>query len=136
MVRNELDPFYYSVGGGVRHGESLETAAKREVLEETGCDLAIDRLLFIHENFFNGNGSTLNGLNCHELAFYYLMIWNPENQLTSKSTSMEDTPEHLEWIQISILSNLSVPVYPTFFAVELLNLPHGVKHIVTYEPAN
>ena len=36
-------------------------AVKREVLEETGENYKIDRMLFFHENFFNGLGS-LSGL--------------------------------------------------------------------------
>lgn len=33
---NELEDYYYSIGGGVHMGESAEEAVKREVLEETG----------------------------------------------------------------------------------------------------
>lgn len=38
-------------GGGVEEGETLETAAKREALEETGCNIdIIDSLGFVIEN--------------------------------------------------------------------------------------
>ncbi len=134
MVRNNRDPYYYSVGGGVKHGESLEEAVKREVLEETGCNLEIERLAFIHENFFIGKDSLLNGFACHEIAFYYLMKWQSEFLLKSNSTTTGGIPEHLEWLQISELNELGIPVYPTFFAEELVNIPTSVKHIVTYEP--
>lgn len=33
---NELEDYYYSIGGGVHIGESAEEPVKREVLEETG----------------------------------------------------------------------------------------------------
>ena len=59
MIRNDSDPFYYSVGGCVEHGESLEEAAVREVWEETGCKFEIERLAFIHENFFRGIAGTI-----------------------------------------------------------------------------
>ena len=36
FVKNQVDPYYYSVGGGVHLGEKAEDAVKREVLEETG----------------------------------------------------------------------------------------------------
>ena len=36
---NEVDDYYYSVGGGVHHGESAEEAVIREVYEETGLKL-------------------------------------------------------------------------------------------------
>ena len=133
MVRNKRDPYYYSVGGGVKHGESLEEAVKREVLEETGCNLEIERLAFIHENFFNGKDVLLNGFTCHEIAFYYLMKWHSELRLESNSTTTGGIPEHLEWLQISELNELGIPVYPTFFAEELKKMSFFPKHIITNE---
>ena len=49
---NELENCYYSIGGGVKHGESAKQAVVREVLEETGVEYDVDRLAVIHENFF------------------------------------------------------------------------------------
>ena len=72
---NETDDYFYSIGGGVHHGETAEDAVLREVFEETGVHYEIDRLAVIHENFFNENGGTLKGLNCHEISFYFLMIF-------------------------------------------------------------
>ncbi len=133
MVRNDADPYYYSLGGCVMHGESLETAALREVWEETGCQFQIDSLVFIHENFFRGKGGNIEGLNCHELAFYFLMRWEPACVLKSASITSNGLPERLEWLSISVLNKLEIPVYPTFFSAELPDLPAQPKHIVTYE---
>lgn len=133
MVRNDEDPFFYSLGGCVEHGESLEEAVIREVWEETGWKFEIERLVFIHENFFRGKARTIEGLRCHEVAFYYLMKWDPNCVITSNSKSMGGLPERLEWLEISQLNNQKMQVYPTFFATELLNLPLHSKHIVTHE---
>ncbi len=53
FAKNELESYYYSVGGGVHLGEKAEDAVIREVFEETGVLYEIDRLAFIHENFFS-----------------------------------------------------------------------------------
>jgi len=85
------------------------------------------------KTFSRKKGGVLDGLNCHELAFYFLMNWDPKCKITSNSKTMGDLPERLDWFSISDLNKLEIPVYPTFFAEELLNLPLHVKHIVTYE---
>ena len=51
---NNTEDYYYSVGGAVHVGETAEEAAVREVFEETGVRYEVDRLAFIHENFFPG----------------------------------------------------------------------------------
>jgi ADP-ribose pyrophosphatase YjhB (NUDIX family) len=135
MVRNKRDPYYYSLGGGVLHGEDIETAAIREVFEETGCVLEIDRLAFIHENFFNGKDEVgpLQGLICHELAFYFLMKWTPAYQLKNVGETVDRLAEELVWLEIEKLSKQEMPVFPGFFESELKNLTDTPKHIVTRE---
>lgn len=134
MVRNKSTPYYYSLGGGVLHGEDIETAAIREVFEETGCALEIDRLAFIHENFFNGDeAGPLLGLICHELAFYFLMKWTPEYQVKNVGETYDGMGEELVWLEIDKLSKQEMPVFPSFFESELKNLSSEVRHIVTRE---
>lgn len=54
VATNDACDFYYSIGCGVHLDESAEEAVRREVLEETGLPYEIDRLAFVHENFFEG----------------------------------------------------------------------------------
>lgn len=84
FVGNMRENYFYSVGGGVHMGETAKDAVLREVFEETGIQYEIDRLAFIHENFFEGDGS-LEGLNCHEVSFYYIMKSRGTQQLNSNS---------------------------------------------------
>lgn len=129
FAKNEIDDYYYSIGGGVHLGENAEDAVKREVLEETGVEYEIDRLVFIHENFFKGTG-TLDGLTCHEVAFYFLMKPRGSQELKSNSYT-QGVREHMHWLPIKNLKNYVA--YPSFFAEKLLCLSDNIEHIVTYE---
>lgn len=55
MVGNNRDNYLYSVGGRLKFGETAEEAVVREVFEETGVKMEIDRLGFVHENYFYGD---------------------------------------------------------------------------------
>ena len=130
FVKNEREPYYYSVGGGVHIGETTEEAVKREVFEETGINYEIDRLVFIHENFFNDIGS-LEGFRCHEVAFYYLMKSRGTQELNSNSYNTEGIHEYMHWLPIDKLKDYVA--YPGFFADKLQRIGNGIEHSVTYE---
>lgn len=52
MVRHRLPgryDFWVCPGGGVEGTESLEAAARREALEETGLDVRVGKLLYVEE---------------------------------------------------------------------------------------
>ena len=129
FAKNEVDSYYYSVGGGVHLGEKAEDAVKREVFEETGIPYEVDRLAFIHQNFFEGSG-TLDGLKCHEIAFYFLMKSRGTKELDSNSYS-QGGREYMHWLPIDKLKDYVA--YPSFFKDKLLNLRDSVEHIVTCE---
>lgn len=129
LASNEIDDYYYSVGGGVHIGEAAEDAVVREVHEETGIKYEVDRLAFIHENFFKGSGS-IGELECHEITFYYLMRPKGNKELNSDSYS-QGGKEFMNWIPISKLSEYKA--YPTFFKEKLIDMKEQVEHIVTRE---
>ncbi len=98
----------------MEHGESLKEAAVREVWEETSWKFEIERLAFVHENFFRGKAGIIDGLSWYELAFYYLMQWVPNCVIASNSKTMGGLPERLDCLEISQLNNQEMQVDPTF----------------------
>lgn len=128
---NEVDDYYYSVGGGVHHGESAEEAVIREVYEETGVHYEIDHLAIIHENFFNEVGGTLGDLKCHEICFYFLMKPRGTQELHSDSYTLNGVREHMCWLPIKDLEKYTA--YPTFLKEYLSTEHNEIVHIVTDE---
>ena len=130
MAQNDRDDYLYSVGGAVKMCESAEAAVQREVLEETGMEYEIDRLVFIHENFFEGEGS-IHALHCHEVAFYFLMKSRGIKELRGHSTTSDGVEERMVWIPLEDLHKYRH--FPDFLGEKLKGLKPGIEHIVTYE---
>ena len=73
MVGNDRADYLYSVGGRIKFGETSEEAVVREVFEETGVKMEIDRLGFIHENYFFGDTASNMGKLIYEVSYFFYM---------------------------------------------------------------
>ena len=127
---NSIDDYYYSIGGAVHMGETAEDAVRREVFEETGVHYEIDHLAVIHENFFNENKGGLKGLDCHEIAFYFLMKSRGTRELNSHSMT-QGVEEKMYWLKIADLDKYRA--FPTFMKDYLQAEHNSVEHIVSDE---
>jgi len=128
MVGNKIRPEYlYSVGGRIKFGETAEEAVIREVYEETGVHMEIDRLGFVHENYFYGDAPSNKGKLIYELAFFFYMKVPDDFAPTCESFTEDDQEEHLRWIT----PDAPIQYYPEFFRTELLHPEKGVKHFLT-----
>lgn len=126
MTGNGAQGYLYSVGGRVRFGETAEQAVVREVFEETGTLMQVDRLGFVHENFFIDGASVSSGKPVHELSlFFYMRV--PEDFRPVCKSLTHGRKEFLEWVDRSTPKR----IFPEFFRTELASPSDAVKLIVT-----
>ena len=129
MVKNARDDYYYSVGGRIKSGETSEDAVLREVYEELGVRLPVDRLGFISENYFYGTiGDNVNR-QIYEVCFYYYMKTPPDFEPRYESVTDSGIAEKFEWLPF----DTEKTIYPVFFRTELKRPCETVKHIITDE---
>ena len=129
MVGNERSDYLYSVGGRIKFGETAEEAVVREVLEETGIKMQIDRLGFIHENYLYGDAHTNLGKLIYEISFFFYMKTPDDFTPVSDSFTEGNCEEYLRWVSL----DEDIKMYPTFFKTELKNPVDTVKHFVSDE---
>ena len=129
MAGNRRCDYLYSVGGRIQFGETAQEAVIREVREETGWTLEIDRLGFIHENFFWGDMEPNRGRLFYEISFYFYMKVPPEFEPVSGSFTGDGEEEFLCWVG----PEEERRIYPGFFRTELRHPEPGVRHFVNDE---
>ncbi len=118
LDRNENNQ-YYTIGGAICVNEFSEDAVKREVMEEIGTSVEVERLAFIVENHF-----TQSDVQFHNIEFHYIV--RPLEEPTS--SMIEDGVTRIcEWIALDDLDRIDLK--PAFLKEELQNLTNTVKHI-------
>ena len=98
MVGNQKDEYLYSVGGRIQFGESAEEAVVREVFEETGVRLEVDRLGFVHENFFYGDYGKKEDKLIYEISFFFYMKTPDDFEPVCDSFTDDESKERLIWV--------------------------------------
>lgn len=127
MVGNERADYLYSVGGRIKFGETAEEAIVREALEETGVKMEVDRLGFVHENYFYGDAPSKQGKLVYEISLFFYMKVPCDFAPVSVSFTEDNSKEYLRWISLDENGKM----YPEFFRTELRNPTDVVKYFVT-----
>lgn len=140
--RAEIDDFWALPGGRMEIGETSAEAVVREMREEMGVDVEVDRLLWISEEFFE-----YVDVQWHGIAFYHLVRLSPDSSLYNREEwpgieeFVEDlfVPEHLRaeinrlklifrWHDRQQLHDLNL--YPRFLQDRMRSLPDTPQHII------
>ena len=121
-AKNEDHDCYYTVGGGIEINETSEEAVVREVYEETGYRLEIERLAYIQERFFAANSQRY-----HEIVFFYLMKTN-ENMNVENNNCTDHKKETLHWLPLDSLGEVNL--VPEFLATKSFADITCIEHIV------
>jgi ADP-ribose pyrophosphatase YjhB (NUDIX family) len=128
LVRMEQYPFWFLPGGHVEMGELADAAIIREMREESGLEVKIDRLVWVAENFFTHDGQAHQ-----ELGFYYLVTppaEAPQLNLGKEFFGKEDNGTALifRWHRLDALADLNI--FPAFLKAGLTALPASITHVV------
>lgn len=123
------DTFWSLPGGRCEATEASDETLIREMQEEMGLTVNVERLLWIVENFF-----TIDGRSWHELGLYYQMTLPadaPQLNVTAPFPGMEtnDIPLIFQWFPLADLPSLQL--YPYFLRTGLQALPDRIMQVIT-----
>ena len=111
LIGYDLDDgagFHFNLpGGGVKHGESLHEALRREVIEEAGAEIDVGPLLFVTEYVPAHSGSKY-GLT-QSLQLYFACMLRPESEPEQPGAPV-DAQEGVYWVPLSEIH--SAPLLP------------------------
>jgi ADP-ribose pyrophosphatase YjhB (NUDIX family) len=120
--RRDNRDFWCTPGGGLDIGEQLEDGLRREMIEETGIDPKIGRLLFMQQ--FSEDGKK------EQMEFFFL-IENPEDYM---AINLEETTHGvLEIEQVEFINPKTEVVLPAFLqTIDLDHLTSVVEPVRIY----
>ena len=85
----------------------------------------VNHMSVICENFFKGQGGSIDGMDCHTIEFYYRVNITDEQQ--KQCRQLTDNGEKLHWVDICEVEKSFVK--PTFIAEKMSEIVNS-KNII------
>ena len=126
LIHKQVKDEHWALPGGrVELLEDSQTSIVREVKEELGIDVKVDRLLWFTENFFDYNNK-----NYHEIGLYYKVSPTDGRFSMQSEAFFGEEGDWLvyQWVPIGQLENILL--YPEFVRTSLTELPDAPKHLI------
>jgi 8-oxo-dGTP pyrophosphatase MutT (NUDIX family) len=127
LHRSERDDFWSLPGGRCEMGEPSVDAIRREMREELGAEIQVERLLWVGEVFYADHGRDY-----HELSFYFLVSLGPQFNRGAPGAPFYGDEEGLRlifvWHPLQKLETCRL--YPTFLRTALRALPQSTQHVI------
>jgi 8-oxo-dGTP pyrophosphatase MutT (NUDIX family) len=137
LLQGEPEGIFWTLpGGGIEPLESSQAALAREMREQLGISIHIERLLWNVEHFFIADTDDKAH---HGIGFYYLVtplnaphLYNLEQTFQAVEAG-EEREIIFRWCKLADLSNIAL--YPSFLPTALQRLPLTPEHVIFDEIA-
>jgi 8-oxo-dGTP pyrophosphatase MutT (NUDIX family) len=126
------DDFWNLPGGRVEFNESTDSALAREIEEELGIQINIEKLIYVNEDFFKYDNKRY-----HELGFYYLISFPEDHEITNNNDEFygieDDGRLIFKWFSFEELSGIKL--YPEIIRTEIKTITQmrTIKHYINHQ---
>lgn len=126
LIHKQVKDQHWALPGGrVELMEDSQTSIIREIKEELGYEVQVDRLLWFTENFF-----IYNSKNYHEIGLYYKVLLIDENFSFTTEPFYGEEGDRLiyQWVPIDQLENILL--FPEFLRKSLAEIPLTAQYLI------
>ena len=128
IMQDKGQAYYYVPGGRIKMNEKSEDAVKREVKEELGIEVSVNRMLWVNENFFKEETVQEQ---FHEICFFYLLeLKDREILKRGKEFEVDENGKIHTYYWKSLDEIKYINLNPQFLRDKVRELPMQIKHIV------
>ncbi|MEK4085407.1 ADP-ribose pyrophosphatase YjhB, NUDIX family [Paenisporosarcina quisquiliarum] len=127
IMQDKGQPYFYVPGGRIKMNEKSVDAVKREIQEELGVEVNVDRMLWINENFFKEETSEEQ---FHEVCFFYLVELKENEDLKGNEFVVDEEGKIHTYYWKTLDEIKYINLYPQFLREKIVDLPLHINHIV------